>query len=258
MIDSLNLPARPKKPRSAGVTCLIDIGYPSSYFEDVIRSHQSFIDFVKFGWGTSLVTEDLDRKTSILREHSIAYLFGGTLLELAVLAGKVMEFTEFVRRHRCDVVEVSDGTIAMKLEEKCSLISSLAREFTVWSEVGYKDIQRSLDLPPSKWVQFMNASLESGASMVVTEARESGTGGICRADGQLRFGLIEDIIGSKVNLAQVMFEAPKTVLQTYFIKRIGPNVNLANIAFGDVLGLETLRLGLRSDTLSHYSGGTNS
>ena len=239
------------KPRARGRTCLIDSGYPTQYFSDVIASHHPLIDAVKFGWGTSLVTKDIERKIAILREHKIDYLFGGTLLEVAFSQGKLDEFQGFVSKHECPIIEVSDGTIPMTREEKCELIKRFAGDHTVWSEVGYKDQQQSLDLPPSKWVEFMRASLEAGASMVLTEARESGTSGICRSDGEVRFGLIEDILASNIDLDQIMFESPNKSLQTYFIKRVGTNVNLANIAFSDVVGLETLRLGLRSDTLAH-------
>ena len=149
MIEALQLPSREDKPRTSGLTCIIDSGYPTSYFEDVVRSHHPLIDAVKFGWGTSLVTREIERKIAILRELEVPYLFGGTLLEVACSRNSVDEFTEFVRKHRCPIIEVSDGTINLSSDEKCDLIRRFADEFTVWSEVGYKDQQRSLDLPPS-------------------------------------------------------------------------------------------------------------
>ncbi|MGE9270506.1 MAG: phosphosulfolactate synthase [Verrucomicrobiales bacterium] len=249
MFDKLTLPERQSKPRSTGRTCIIDNGYGTAHFIDTIESHHPLVDAVKFGWGTSMVTKDLERKIAILREHQIDYLFGGTLLEVACLQNQIDAFSRFVERHQCPIVEVSDGTIPMSPDEKCDLIQRFSKDHIVWSEVGYKDQQRSLDLPPSKWIEFMKASLECGADMVLTEARESGTSGICRSDGEVRFGLIEDILASGIKLEEVMFESPNKSLQTYFVKRVGSNANLANVAFADIVGLETLRLGLRSDSI---------
>lgn len=251
MIDQLKLSERQPKPRNVGHTCLIDSGYPTAYFVDVIESHHPLIDAVKFGWGTALVTKDFERKVAVLREHRIDYLLGGTFLEVTFVQGKVDEFAAFAARHQCPIVEVSDGTITMSPDDKHALIKRFSADHIVWSEIGYKDQQRSLDLPPSKWVNYMKASLDAGANMVIAEARESGNSGICRSDGEVRFGLIEDILASDINMDKVIFEAPNKLLQTYFVKRVGPNANIANVAFGDIVGLETLRLGLRSDTLVH-------
>jgi phosphosulfolactate synthase len=248
MFDPLGFSSSRAKPRFTGLNCVIDTGCPTAYFVDTIESHHSLIDAVKFGWCTALLTKDIERKVAILREHRIQYLFGGTMLEVAYMQKRLDDFTAFVHKHQCSIIEVSDGTIAMTPEEKSALIKRFVGRFTVWSEVGFKDPQRSLDLPPSKWIECIRASLDSGASMVVTEARESGTSGICKADGEIRCGLIEEIVGSGINVDQLIFEAPTKHLQTYLIRRLGRNVNLANIAFGDVVGLETLRLGLCSDT----------
>jgi phosphosulfolactate synthase len=249
MFERLELSGLRAKPRLTGLTCLIDTGWPTAYFADTIQSHHSLIDVVKFGWCTALLTQDLERKLAILREHRIQYLFGGTMLEIAQVQNRVDEFAAFVAKHQCPIIEVSDGTVRMTPEQKRALIKRFVGNFTVWSEVGFKDPQRSLDLSPSEWIEGIRAALASGASMVLTEARESGTSGICSPDGEIRCDLVEEIIGSGINLDQLMFEAPHKHLQGFLVRRVGRNVNLANIAFGDVVSLETLRLGLCSDTL---------
>jgi phosphosulfolactate synthase len=252
-IAELALPERPAKPRATGLTVLIDNGVPTHYFEDVIASAGHYIDFVKFGWGTALVTDDLDRKIEGLRARSVEYFFGGTLFEKYYSQGKVEAYYALCMAHGCKTVEISDGAVALTPAEKARYIRRFAREFTVLSEVGYKDSEKSQNLHPARWIEFMRADLESGAQYVLTEARESGTSGICRPDGTLRFGLIEEILASDLPAEAIIFEAPNKALQTYFIKRLGPNVNLANISFADPIALETLRLGLRSDTLLDVS-----
>jgi phosphosulfolactate synthase len=251
---ALTLPSRPRKPRSTGVTVLIDNGLPTRFFEDVVASAGQYIDFVKFGWGTALVTDQLDRKIESLRAHRVDYFFGGTLFEKYFSQGKVDAYHALCMAHGCRVVEISNGTVELANAEKTRFVRDFSRDFTVLSEVGYKDSDRSQNLHPARWIEYMRADLESGARYVLTEARESGTSGICRPDGTLRFGLIEEILASDVNPESIIFEAPNKVLQTYFIKRIGPNVNLANISFADPIALETLRLGLRSDTLLDVKG----
>jgi phosphosulfolactate synthase len=247
--EELSLPPRTRKPRASGLTIVIDNGAPTRYLEDVIASASDQIDMVKFGWGTALVTADLESKIASLRAHGVEYYFGGTLFEKYYSQGKVDAFRALCLRHGCRVVEISDGTIEVSKSEKARCISQFARDFTVLSEVGYKDSERSQHLHPARWIEYMRADLEHGAQYVITEARESGTSGICRPDGELRFGLIEEILASDVRANRIIFEAPNKSLQTYFIKRVGPDVNLANIALSDPIALETLRLGLRSDTL---------
>jgi phosphosulfolactate synthase len=247
--EELALPARAQKPRTSGLTVVIDNGAPTRYFEDVIASASDQIDMVKFGWGTALVTADLEQKIACLRAHDVEYFFGGTLFEKYFSQGKVDAYHDLCARHGCRVVEISDGTIEMAKGEKGRCISQFARDFTVLSEVGYKDSDRSQHLHPARWIEYMRDDLEHGARYVITEARESGTSGVCRPDGSLRFGLIEEILSSDVRPDRIIFEAPNKSLQSYFIKRVGPDVNLANIALHDPIALETLRLGLRGDTL---------
>ena len=247
------MPSRATKPRSTGLTMVIDGGIPLKLFADIMSSTPELIDFVKFGWGTSIVTGGLQQKIDVLREHGIGFYLGGTLFEKYVMQERFDDYKRFCVELGCEHVEVSNGTITMSNAEKASYIRKLAGDFTVVSEVGFKDPDRSEQLPPSKWVEYINEDLAAGAAMVTLEARESGKSGICRPDGALRFGLIEDVLAAGVSQDQLLFEAPTTTLQTYFITRLGTDVNLGNVPASGVIGLETLRLGLRADTLTHFA-----
>jgi phosphosulfolactate synthase len=249
---TLRLPPRTAKPRDAGLTMVIDGGIPLLQFTDIIASDAEYIDFVKFGWGTAVVAGDLGAKLEVLDEHRIGFYFGGTLFEKYVLQGRFDDFRRFCLDRRCRHVEVSNGTIALTNTEKASYIRKLADDFAVVSEVGFKDPLRSEQLPPSMWIDYIGEDLDAGASLVTLEARESGRSGICRTDGTLRFGLIEDVLAAGIGQESLLFEAPATALQAYFITRLGPDVNLGNIPAQGVLGLETLRLGLRADTLTTF------
>lgn len=255
--DLLDLPPRSAKPRGAGITMVIDSGAPHGYFADAISSAAPYIDVVKFGWGTALITPCMDRKLGVLGDHGIPFYFGGTLFEKFVAQDRFDGFLEFCRGRGASVVEVSNGTIELSNTAKAEYIRTCAEEFSVISEVGFKDAQRSERLPASEWVDCIAQDLEAGASMVITEARESGRSGICRQDGTLRLGLIGEILGAGIPTERLLFEAPNKELQVHFISRVGPDVNLGNIAPADVIGLETLRLGLRGDTLLRFEEHTN-
>jgi phosphosulfolactate synthase len=246
------LPSRATKPRSTGLTMVIDGGIPLRLFADIVSSTPEYIDFVKFGWGTAIVTGGIGQKIDLLREHGIGFYFGGTLFEKYVTQERFDDYKRFCVEYGASHVEVSNGTILMSNAEKASYIRKLAGDFTVVSEVGFKDPDRSEQLPPSKWVEYINEDLAAGAMMVTLEARESGKSGICRPDGALRFGLIEDVLSAGIDQDSLLFEAPSTALQTYFVTRIGPDVNLGNVPASAVIGLETLRLGLRADTLTAF------
>ncbi|MEZ4417400.1 MAG: phosphosulfolactate synthase [Gemmatimonadota bacterium] len=248
----LDLPERTEKPRQKGLTVLIDNGVPGGRFHDVLESQRSLIDLVKFGWGTALVTPDLQRKLGVLKDCGVDFFFGGTLFEKALLQGRLDGLRAFMRSCGCTHIEVSNGSITLSNREKARYIREFAEEFTVLSEVGYKDVARSQELFPAQWIEYIAEDLEAGARWVITEARESGKSGICRADGELRYGLVAEILDSALPKDRLIFEAPNKELQVEFIRRIGPNANLANIALTDVIGLETLRLGLRSDTLMTF------
>jgi phosphosulfolactate synthase len=249
---TLHLPRREEKPRRTGLTMVIDGGIPLWQFTDMISSTAEYVDFVKFGWGTAVVTGNIDAKINVLREHQIKFYFGGTLFEKYVMQGRFDDFRKFCLDHECWYVEVSNGTIPLSNPEKASYIRKLAKEFSVVSEVGFKDPLRSAQLPPSVWIDYIAEDLEAGSSLVTLEARESGRSGICRPDGELRFGLIEDVLTSGISRDSLLFEAPTTSLQAHFVTRLGPDVNLGNVPAQGVLGLETLRLGLRADTLTAF------
>jgi len=249
---ALTLPERPAKPRESGMTMVIDGGIPLGLFGDLVALGAEYIDYVKFGWGTAIVTGCLREKIAVLAEYGIDFYFGGTLLEKYILQGRFEEYRRFCEEYSCRHLEVSNGTIELSNAEKACYIRKLVGDFTVISEVGFKDPTRSELLPPSEWVSAINEDLDAGASLVTLEARESGSSGICRPDGALRYGLIEDILSAGISVDKLVFEAPTTTLQTIMIKRIGPNVNLGNVAAQGVIGLETLRLGLRADTLTAF------
>jgi phosphosulfolactate synthase len=249
---ALRLPKRAVKPRESGLTMVIDGGLPLGLFADLVSLGAEYIDYVKFGWGTAVVTDVLKDKISVLRGHDIGFYFGGTLFEKFVLQDRFEDYRKFCSAHACTHVEVSNGTIDMSNVEKAGYIRKLAKDFTVVSEVGFKDADRSQQLPPSMWVEYIHQDLDAGAALVTLEARESGKSGICRPDGELRYGLVEDVLTSGISEQSLLFEAPTTALQTHLITRIGPDVNLGNVPANGVIGLETLRLGLRADTLTVF------
>ncbi len=253
----LQLPPRTSKPRTEGLTMMVDAGLPTRQFQDIVESAAEFLDFVKFGWGTAIVTSDLQRKIDVLTDAGVDFYFGGTLFEKFVLQDRFDDFRDLCERYCCEYVEVSNGTIDLSHIEKAGYVRKLAAEFKVVSEVGFKDSERSELLAPDRWIECIHEDLEAGAFLVTLESRESGSSGICRPNGELRFGLIEEILASDVAPAQLLFEAPSTQLQCYFVRRIGPDVNLGNIASTGLLGLETIRLGLRADTLECFEGAVS-
>jgi phosphosulfolactate synthase len=248
----LQLPPRASKPRRTGLTMVIDGGIGVAHFADLISSAAEYIDFVKFGWGTAVVTAGLQTKIDVLTANGIGFYFGGTLFEKYVLQGRFDDYRKFCDAWSCRHVEASNGTITLSNSEKASYIRKLTADFTVISEVGYKDPGRSEQLPPRIWVEYIKEDLAAGATLVTLEARESGRSGICRPDGALRFGLVEDVLASGLSQDSLLFEAPSTTLQAYFVTRLGPDVNLGNVPAAGVIGLETLRLGLRADTLAVF------
>jgi phosphosulfolactate synthase len=252
---ALELPPRSVKPRTTGITMVVDGGIPTRYFRDAVESGSEFLDFVKFGWGTALVSKDLSQKIEILNNCGVDYYFGGTLFEKFVLQDRLDDFRDLCRQHSCRYVEVSNGTIDLTNSEKAGYIRKLADEYRVISEVGFKDSERSENLPPSRWIECIHEDLDAGAVLVTLESRESGKSGICRPNGELRFGLIEEMLSCGIGQEVLLFEAPSTELQCFFVKRIGADVNLGNIAATAILGLETIRLGLRSDTLMCFEHG---
>ncbi len=242
----LELPARSTKPRSSGITHVLDRGLSVAQAESMLEVAGECVDIVKLGWGTAVVTQNLREKLACYAEHGIPVVFGGTLTEVALKQQRVDGLIAWLHELGLRHVEVSDGTITIEPQYKLELIARLAAEFTVLSEVGSKDSEEIM--APYRWVEKIEAELQAGAWKVIAEARESGTAGIYRPDGEVRMGLIDEIAHA-VDPARMIFEAPRREQQVFFIRRFGHEVNLGNIAPTDVLALETLRLGLRSDTL---------
>lgn len=248
----LELPSRPPKPRRHGLNVVIDGGVPLRAFEDAVSSSPELIDLVKLGWGTAVVTRGLEEKIAVLKQNGIAWFFGGTLFEKFVAQDRFGDFVELCRSLGCSHVEVSNGTIHLPNYMKATYIERLSEEFTVLSEVGYKDVERSDALEARDWLSFIYEDLAAGAAYAITEARESGHSGICNADGGLRVDVVEEILTSDVDTRRLVFEAPTKELQSFFVTRVGTNVNLANLPLCEIVAVETLRLGLRSDTLLHF------
>jgi phosphosulfolactate synthase len=242
----LDLPERSAKPRDVGLTHVLDRGLSLAEVDGLVEVAGGAVDFVKLGWGTALATGNLHEKLARYREHGIPVVCGGTLTELAIAQDRVEQMVSWLGELGLEHVEVSDGTIVLDHDRKLELIERLARDFTVFSEVGSKDAERIM--APYRWVEQISSELEAGAWKVIAEARESGTVGLYRHDGEVRMGLVDEI-AHEIDQTRLLFEAPQKEQQVWFLKRFGPNVNLGNIAPGDVLSLETLRLGLRSDTM---------
>lgn len=239
------IPERSRKPRTDGISMIMDKGMSLREVEDFLSVASEYTDVVKLGWGTAGVTPRLKEKLSLYREHGIPYYFGGTLLEIFYIRGQIDEYRRILDEYEASYVEVSDGSIDISEEDKCALISLLAKDRRVLSEVGSKSSQKVI--PPYKWVAMMNRELEAGAWKVIAEARESGTVGMFRADGEVRSDLIDEIL-QDVPAEKILWEAPQKSQQVWFIKLLGSNVNLGNIAPHEAIPLETLRLGLRGDT----------
>ncbi len=251
MTSLLDLPPRSVKPRSAGLTHVLDRGLSVAAVDGLVEVAGPYIDIVKLGWGTALVTANLEAKLERYRAHGISVVLGGTLTEVALSQDRGDDLVAWLRELGLAHIEISDGTIALAREEKLALITRLAGEgFTVFSEVGSKDAEEIM--APYRWVEQIEAELEAGAFKVIAEARETGTAGIYRPDGEVRMGLIDEIAHA-IDISRVLFEAPQKDQQVWFLRRFGAEVNLGNIAPDDVLSLETLRLGLRADTVGHMS-----
>ena len=231
---------------------MIDRGLSVAEVDGLMEVVGPSVDVVKLGWGTALVSANLPRKLERYAAHGIPVVLGGTLTELAIRQGRVDGLVAWLRELGLRHVEISDGTITIDADIKRELIERLAREFTVFAEVGSKDAD--FIMAPYVWVEQIERDLQAGAWKVIAEARESGTAGIYRANGEVRTGLIDEIVHS-VDRDRLIFDAPQHKQQVWLLEQFGTECNLGNIAPGDVLSLETLRLGLRSDTVERFALG---
>jgi phosphosulfolactate synthase len=242
----LDLPPRSPKPRSSGLTHVIDKGLNLREIEGLFDTGGAYVDIVKLGWGTSYVTNNLEKKIALYRSLETPVVCGGTLFEAAFARGRLDDYRRWLVENRFSHVEISDGTIELPRERKLELIAELGRDFVVLSEVGSKDAE--VVYAPYQWVEWMKEDLAAGAWKVITEGREGGTAGIYRPTGEMRTGLIDEIV-HEIEFGDIIFEAPTKASQAWFVKQFGPEVNLGNIPPDEVIPLETLRLGLRADTL---------
>lgn len=248
-IDLSHIPARTAKPRTSGLTMVMDKGISLRHAQDFVESYSDYVDFVKLGFGTSVMSKNVKEKIKIYKDAGIKTYLGGTLFEAFVARGKFDEYQKFIDDYGLDTAEVSDGSINMEHDSKCEYISRLAKNFTVLSEVGSKE--EGIIIHPAKWVSMMKAELEAGSFKVIAEARESGTVGIFHKNGSAHSMLVTRIT-SKIKVEDIIWETPQKSQQVYFINLFGANVNVGNIGVDDVIPLETLRIGLRGDTFFNY------
>ena len=244
-----NIPDRTEKPRESGYTMVMDKGLSLREAEDMIDSSGDFIDIVKLGWATSYVTSQLDHKIKLYQNAGIPCYLGGTLFEAFVIRDQFDDYMRVVDKYNLEHVEVSDGSITMDHDDKCDYIQRISKNYTVLSEVGSKDAAKII--PPYKWIDQMRTELDSGAWKVIGEARESGNVGLFRDSGEVRQGLVEEIL-TQIPKDKILWEAPQKAQQVWFIKLCGTNVNLGNIATNEIIPLETIRLGLRGDTFHDH------
>jgi len=247
--DLSQLPERTTKPRLAGLTMVMDKGLSLRLAEDFVELAGEYTDLVKLGFGTSMYTPGLEDKLKLYREAGIPVYLGGTLFEAFIVRGQFDDYLRLLDRWQLTHAEVSDGSIEISEDEKCEYIHKLSKHATVLSEVGSKDTDKII--PPYKWINMMQSELDAGAWKVIAEARESGTVGIFRKSGEVRSGLVEEIL-TKIPQDKILWEAPNKGQQLWFIQLYGQNVSLGNISPWEVIPLETLRTGLRGDTFSFF------
>jgi len=241
----LKLPKRTQKPRSLGITSLNDTKLRIKDVSNMLEDYSEFIDIAKLGVGVAYVMPRLTEKIKLYKDYGVKVYFGGTLFEKFYSQNKLSDYKKFLIDNEIDIVEISTGTIDIELKERIDIINDFKESFTIISEVGSKDSNKLM--PPSKWIEEINSLIDVGCEYVITEGRDSGTSGIYRPSGELRDGLIHDII-KNTNAEKLIFEAPSTKLQMHFINLLGANVNLGNIDPQDVLILEAQRQSLRSET----------
>jgi phosphosulfolactate synthase len=249
--DFLQLPARRPKPRTAGLTHVLDKGSPPALLAAVLEGAGELVDVVKVGWGLAYVDRVPKQRVALCRAAGAVVSLGGTLLEVAAGQGRVAELRGWAAGQGIDALEVSNGLLGLTLADKAALVRELAADFTVLAETGAKN--GGSPVIPERWVAEMEADLDAGARWVIAEGRESGTVGLFRPDGAVREDLVE-LIATRLPMERVIFEAPRKAQQAWFVRRFGPDVNLGNVPFDEILPLETLRLGLRADTAALARG----
>ena len=246
-----NLPERTKKPRQIGFTMAMDKGLSVREAEDFVSICADHVDIVKLGWATSFVTPNLKDKIKVYKDAGIPVYLGGTLFEAFIIRNQFEDYRKVLDKFNLSFAEVSDGSIDLDHDKKCDYIQKLSEQVTVLSEVGSKDADKII--PPYKWIELMQKELDAGAWKVIGEAREGGNVGLFRSSGEVRSGLVQEIL-TKIPFEKIIWKAPQKAQQVWFIKLLGANVNLGNISPNEVIPLETIRLGLRGDTFLHFLG----
>lgn len=243
------IPERKGKPRSSGVTMVMDKGLSIEEAKNFLSIAEPYVDIVKLGFGTSFVTPRLREKIELYQSHNIPVYFGGTLFEAFLIRNQFNDYISTCRDYNITYMEVSDGSITIPHAEKCGYIEKLTKYGVVLSEVGSKDAEHII--PPYKWIELMRAELEAGSSYVIAEAREAGNVGIYRGSGEVREGLVQEIL-TQIPEEKIIWEAPQKGQQLYFIELLGCNANLGNIAPAEMIALEAMRVGLRGDTFNLF------
>lgn len=243
------MPDRNLKPRTNGITMVMDKGLSIPEVHNFMSVSDPHVDIVKLGFGTSFVTPNLREKIKVYQSYGIPIYFGGTLFEAFLVRNQFDDYIAVCKDYGIEHIEVSDGSITIPHAEKCGYIEKLAKQFTILSEVGSKDAAHII--PPYKWIELMRAELNAGATYVIAEAREAGNVGIYRGSGEVREGLVQEIL-TQIPGEKILWEAPQKAQQLYFIELLGCNVNLGNIAPTEMISLEAMRIGLRGDTFSLF------
>ncbi|MBX2931283.1 MAG: phosphosulfolactate synthase [Chitinophagaceae bacterium] len=243
------MPIRTTTPRTYGLTMVMDKGLSLSEAKNFTEIATPYVDLVKLGFGTSHVTPNLKEKIEVYKKAGMHVYFGGTLFEAFLIRNQVEDYIAICKEYAIDFIEVSDGSITIPHTEKCGYIEKMTKHATVLSEVGSKDAANIM--PPYKWIELMTAELEAGSSYVIAEAREAGNVGLYRDSGEVRQGLVNEIL-TQIPEEKIIWEAPQKAQQLYFLNLIGCNVNLGNIAPSEVIPLEAMRIGLRGDTFRLY------
>ncbi|MBG9374947.1 phosphosulfolactate synthase [Panacibacter sp. DH6] len=243
------MPERTQRPRTSGVTMVMDKGLSIAEVHNFMSISYPHVDIIKLGFGTSYVTPNLREKIEAYQSYDVPVYFGGTLFEAFLIRNQFEDYISICKDYKIDYMEVSDGSITIPHAEKCGYIEKLTKHGTVLSEVGSKDAAHII--PPYKWIELMRAELEAGSSYVIAEAREAGNVGIYRGSGEVREGLVQEIL-TQIPGEKILWEAPQKAQQLYFLELLGCNVNLGNIAPTEVIPLEAMRVGLRGDTFSLY------
>jgi len=243
------MPDRCQKPRTNGITMVMDKGLSINEVNNFLEVSGTHVDIVKLGFGTSFVTPNLRAKIEVYKNAGMPLYFGGTLFEAFLIRNQFEDYLSICKDYGIDYMEVSDGSITIPHAEKCGYIEKMIKYGTILSEVGSKEAVHIM--PPYKWIELMKAELEAGSTYVIAEAREAGNVGIYRGSGEVREGLVQEIL-TQIPEGKIIWEAPQKAQQLYFLELIGCNVNLGNIAPNEVIPLEAMRIGLRGDTFGLY------